>query len=798
MREDSDLTAAEATDGKAPPAQDLEGALTAIERAAITEEEALLRQIQRRLAEHVMAPSARADFDRELLELRDQLGETREEDHAMLVEHMTRLAALRRAQERDVVFPADPQNPYFAHLRLEDVHEGRTRVRDVLIGRRAFIDTRIGLQIVDWRNSPISRVYYCYAEGDDYEERFADGLRRGRVALRRTLTCSRGELVRLRGGHESEGELALVKHDGRWEREDVTRRRLAGGQHSALRAPAEGARRRDARLPEITALIDARQFAIITEERSGVVVIRGGAGTGKTTIALHRVAWLHFEDPNQFPTRRTLVVTPGRALKRYVSRVLPALDVEGVQIQTFVELATRLLKRLVPDARDRKVVEDETPQGARRLKRHPALLGLLEQAVAAEARTFDDLFVEAGGKPLLDAWVRRRTLPVAQRVQMLEKWVAGEAELRDHVPVKQVMEHARSVLLDPFETWANLLTDRGRMTAAFAHDPTVRDWEIGSLVDTVALQADEPEDLAHIDADRQVGVDGQHVNEGSLQGCLDVDDLAILLRLCQLKYGGLSGPAGVRIAYAHIVVDEAQDLSPLSLKVLCDSVVTGGPVTLAGDTAQRLSLDTGFDDWDALVKLLKVKANLLPPLSISYRSTRAIMSLARHVLGPLAPAEAPRDVREGAPVSLVTFDEAGEAVAFLADALKSLRQREPMATVALVARTPEVADLYGDGLRRADVPALRRVRDQEFDFSPGIDCTDVYQVKGLEFDYVVVLEATAEYWPVTLESRHLLHVAMTRAAHQLWLLCSRTPTPLLPAELLSSDYTGEPPAENVS
>lgn len=765
--------------------------LTPTELSIVAEEEALLAQIQQRLAEHVVAPGNRSDFDRELLDLRDQLGETREEDHAMLVEHMTRLAALRRAQDREVMFPADPQNPYFAHLRLEDVFEGKPRLRDVLIGRRAFIDTRLGLQIVDWRNSPISRIYYCYAEGDDYEERFADGLRRGKVVLRRTLTVSHGELVRLRGGNEGDGEIALARHKGQWIREDTNRVRLSGGQNAAMRAPAEGIRRRDVRLPEITALIDAKQFAIITEETSGVVVIRGGAGTGKTTIALHRVAWLHFEDPQRFPTKRTLVVTPGEALKRYVSRVLPALEVEGVPIRAFPDQAWRLAKRLIPAAQERKPMEDDSPQGARRLKRHPALLAALEQAVAAEARAFDELFLQVGGRLLLDAWVRRRNLPVAHRVDQLEKWVASEPELKGHMPVRQALEQARAILLDPFETWATLLTDRGRLRAAFAQDPTVRDWEIESLVDCVNTQADEPEDLSHVDEDRQVAVDGQHVNSGSIQGRLDDDDLAIVLRLCQLKYGGLSGPSGARIAYAHLVVDEAQDLSPLSLKVLCDSVVPGGPVTLAGDTAQRLSLDTGFDDWEALVKLLKLKANLLPPLSISYRSTRQIMGLARHVLGPLAPAEAPRDVREGAPVGLLTFDETGEAVAFLADALKSLRQREPLATVALVGRSPEVADLYYEGLRRADVPAMRRVVDQEFEFIPGIDVTDVFQVKGLEFDYVVVLEATAEHWPRTLESRHLLHVALTRAAHQLWLICSKAVSPLLPENLEGFDSTGD-------
>jgi DNA helicase-2/ATP-dependent DNA helicase PcrA len=132
------------------------------------------------------------------------------------------------------------------------------------------------------------------------------------------------------------------------------------------------------------------------------------------------------------------------------------------------------------------------------------------------------------------------------------------------------------------------------------------------------------------------------------------------------------------------------------------------------------------------------------------------------------------------------FDETGEAVAFLADALKSLRSRERKSSVAVVARSSAVAELYYNGLKRAEVPDLNRIRNQEFEFMPGIDVTDVYQVKGLEYDYVVILEATADQWPTTLEARHLFHVAATRAAWQLWLVASDRPSPLLPPELVKS------------
>jgi DNA helicase-2/ATP-dependent DNA helicase PcrA len=369
--------------------------------AIIAEEEAALRAVQRKVAEFVAAESQSADFDRELIALRDELAEARAEDHAALVEHMTRLASLREAAGRGRSIPADAQNPYFAHVRLRE----RDRVTDVFIGRRAFIEPKLGVHITDWRNSPISRIFYRYEEGDEYEEDFGGHIRAGVVEARRTVTVQGGRLVRVRVGEEQWVRLP----DDTWGPVTVEVGRLAGGAGTALRAPelrrAE-TRGVDHHLTEITALIDRAQFAAITTERSGVVVIRGGAGTGKTTIGLHRAAWLHFQDPKRYVTKRMCIVTPGAALARYIAQVLPSLDVAGVPIVDFGKFALENLRRVLPRMAKRKRTDD-TPSEARRLKRHPALLKMLEKAVAAEARALDDVFGELGGEPALKAWVQR-------------------------------------------------------------------------------------------------------------------------------------------------------------------------------------------------------------------------------------------------------------------------------------------------------------------------------------------------------------------------------------------------------
>jgi DNA helicase-2/ATP-dependent DNA helicase PcrA len=86
-------------------------------------------------------------------------------------------------------------------------------------------------------------------------------------------------------------------------------------------------------------------------------------------------------------------------------------------------------------------------------------------------------------------------------------------------------------------------------------------------------------------------------------------------------------------------------------------------------------------------------------------------------------------------------------------------------------------------LKRAEVPAMRRIRRDEFNFQAGIDITDVAQVKGLEFDYVVMVDVNASSYPTVNWARHLLHIGVTRAAHQLWMITTGEPSPLIPLAL---------------
>ena len=117
--------------------------------------------------------------------------------------------------------------------------------------------------------------------------------------------------------------------------------------------------------------------------------------------------------------------------------------------------------------------------------------------------------------------------------------------------------------------------------------------------------------------------------------------------------------------------------------------------------------------------------------------------------------------------------------------LSRLQNAEPLANIALLVPNEELGDAYYDGLKVCELESVRRVRNQQFAFSPGIDVVEVTEVKGLEFDYVIIVEVSAFHYTDSSHHRRLLHVAATRAVHQLWLTSVATPTSILPQTFLS-------------
>ncbi len=786
-------------------------ALTAEQQRIVDEETQMAERVARRIAaslaqqSEAKKPQSRAAFDSQMMVLRDDIANARGEDVAALLADMMRTAGVAAVDMPKAQGSVDPQAPYFGHLRLK---EGG-KPRDVLIGKRGMIDRDAGVVIVDWRNAPVSRIYYRYDEGDDYEEELGEQVREGQVLMRRTITFQRGRLLRIRTseatfakrpGVDGGGEewVALVGGQAP---------ELRGGVGVAVRAPQASAGgvgkrlglgdqhlREDKHLPEITALIDARQFDAMTQATSGLVILQGGAGSGKTTIALHRVAWLAFENPAEFRARHMLVVVAQRQLVRYIERLLPSLEIHGVKVMAFADWTKAAVARVL-GRRKRRVVDD-VPADVARVKKHPQMITAIRQQLdrrrdEAEAAIAASVAERADGEVLMRRWRESGELSLVPRLLAFRDGSLMDLGLHQDTRerAKRALQRVYERTTDVIGEWEELVSDEGLMAGI-----DVEHGVLTTFSNHVKRQVEELEDLQDIDEERRDPVDQLDDPDDPIQA-FDQYDLPIVLTMQLLRRGGLFDADGNAILHDHIVVDEAQDLSAIEVLPLLAAAGERQSVTLAGDVVQKVVFDNGYETWEELEEQLgpaqKKRAVAVEPLQLSYRSTAEVVSFARAVLGPLAPKVEPKAVRQGAPVEIFSFVDPGEEVAFLADNLRALMGREPQASCAVLLRYPERAKFFYDRLADAEVPRLRLVlpgdggdlADDEFSFAPGIDITTVAKVKGLEYDYVVLVEVTEQMYPDAVAARHLLHIGATRAAHQLWVTTSMdAPSPLLPVE----------------
>lgn len=737
----------------------------------VAEELKLLATVTNALAAAEATPEGANNDDHRLMEVREELASARPEDLPALLEQMHHLGALKAQRGRSVTGAVDRKSPYFGHLRLEETVPGKKQVRkrDVLVGARSYVDSSSGIRIVDWRNAPVSRIFYRYREEDDYEETLGDIAIEGNVVIRRSVAITNGQLLRVSAPQGT----FIRKTDGTWTRSE--------GYSARLKSSSEGRKDPDQTKEErvlsaIASMLDGPQYELITKEASGLVVIQGSAGSGKTTVGLHRIAYLASMNPARFRADKMLVVVPNEALIHYTGRVLPDLGVEGVPILTFHRFATRMVMNLLPNLPTR--ISDETPPAVTRVKMSAAILHAVDEVVAQVTSQVTSRLENAmakwdGGAEILAAWNSTKEHPPGVRASLVQAWVAGKRDLPGIKAAKltditksaaeRVLTEVANKCRNVLAVWDEVTTSRPLMEKVA---PTLGEGQLTQFNEWCVRQA-------------RIRAEGDRDGEAP---SLDSEDLGLLLRIWQKLRGPVLQVTGEPIRLTHLFVDEVQDSGPVELRVLLDLVAPGQPVTLAGDVAQRMLEDDdgrGEFDWRSLLSELGMEAQSVEPLQVSYRSTAEITSFARGVLGPYAHEAEPIATRNGPPVEQFSFASVGEAVSFVADALKELALSDRDANVAVVSRFPQQAQAYYEGLERAEVPNLRRVSKQDFTWDAGVDVTDVRQTKGLEFDEVILVDANAASYPDTSQARHALYVGATRAAHQLWCVASDKPSLLV-------------------
>lgn len=303
------------------------------------------------------------------------VGARRAEDKAQLASDEAVSYALTEKGIGDVaVLDRLIEKPYFARLVVSEEmtqgpQAGTVKDLEYRLGVAANTDCRI----IDWRKAPISKLYYEYKEGDAYEEEIQGRHREGIVALRRQIDVDKSKLRRItfNGG-------TLIRSPNGW--------RLSG----------KGGRSADqnyGQLRDVLPLITAEQFKMITEDATTAVLIQGIAGSGKTTVALHRLAWLLHPDNSSLTAEQTCIIALSKPLKNFIQRSVDALQIAGVKVLTFEEWASHSIRIIAPDFIEETTEpsgasfavrrpHDRAPHGVDRVKRSMAMLRGLEKTFA--------------------------------------------------------------------------------------------------------------------------------------------------------------------------------------------------------------------------------------------------------------------------------------------------------------------------------------------------------------------------------------------------------------------------------
>lgn len=696
--------------------------------------------------------------------IHDRVDELRRRADARLAEAM----AGRQGSTFQAVFERDvtahhhaARSARYTFGDVESLAFGRLDLSDgdqFHVGRVSVVDQSGDVVLVDWR-APAAAAFYqataAHPQG---------------VARRRTLTTKGRELRDLDDeliDHEAADRLGL---------EAVT------GQGALL---ASLARSRSTTMRDIVATIQADQDRIVRTPAAGTLVVTGGPGTGKTVVALHRVAYLLYQDRDRFEGRGVLVVGPSRAFTEYTARVLPALGEDravqrplealapsGVTVRgwdtasvaaikgdlAMVEICVRVLHRVLPPLPPTTRVSFE---------------GTTVQVRAADLERLRTRLLGrvSGDHPGTSYHGRAADVAEALRGALWKVWRSAHRAAGEHPPDERLGSGFDGALDDAAEVtmlrrcfWPDL--QPSDVLSALAEGEVDLDDVAAGLLDPASRQSLKSawrnatawtiDDVALLD--EVAALLGEHPPPTSAErdpdpGMRVTGDL------------GDDVPERVDIEvpgyrdFAHVVVDEAQDLTPMQWR----AVARRGPYaswTVVGDLAQRSRVSEP-STWEAIAALIGRRRVVVERLTINYRTPAEIVAVAREILAAAGhdPDETPTSVRSGGDVpEVITTDDTVAAVAALVRS--TLAERD--GTLAVIAPQSEL-----EGLSRILTPGSAVLsNDRDDDLDPDrVRVLHPRTAKGLEFDEVLIVA------PETIVSEdevgtHQLYVAVTRATRR--------------------------------
>jgi len=642
-----------------------------------------------------------------------------------------------RQQQQTRLRKAKP-SPYFG--RLDFLAEGASGVESLYIGKVGVQDERNGdIVVVDWR-APISSIFYAFSGAEEeVSYRSPDGMETGVVHLKRNLAIENGQLIRMVDSYVRGQSVAGLA-------DEFLLYRLA--EH------------KDAKLRDIVSTIQAEQDRVIRGPQRRVMFIQGVAGSGKTTVALHRLAYLLYEYQNSVRPEKMMVFAPTRMFLGYIADVLPELGVGDIPQTTFVDWAATVLKVPVTVQSNAnrygnwfEPFHETTPEDE---------LACFKGSL--ECRKWLKDFVDNFLRTFVPTVHVTFWNGCVVRAETVADWFYHEYR---HLAPNVRRERVLARLKRYFETrYKEMQEYDGQKTLRKAALAALRAYSKAWMpMDVVKVYNAA---LAEHPAFNQVV---KPIRKSGKAFPVHPEDLAPLLWLQDTMYG-LEGQA----QFHHVVLDESQDFSPFQLSVLA-SRIPSRSCTILGDLSQSIFPYHGVQSWNDLMDAFEDAEADYFELNRSYRSTTEIVQFANDIIARhCTTAPAVPVFRSGRAVRVLTLEENEMAIEILNLVVEA--KENGAQSIAVLTRTETGARCKWQLLKEAGLD-IRLMDGDNDSYQGGISILPIFVSKGLEFDAVIVADVTAEQFPDDALSARLLYVACTRALHMLYIVSTTTISPLL-------------------
>lgn len=672
-------------------------------------------------------------------------------------------------------------NPYFGRLDFQDDYGEET----LYVGKKGIDDGDGELVVIDWRTD-LGKLYNAY---QGVQSSF--------------LLPSKKEIhiKEKRGIVIKNAEIQSVSNIGKTEIiEDAAGHKVKYMDdylNDILTNTGEGHQLRD-----IIASIQAEQDDIIRLPLKDTVIVQGAAGSGKSTIALHRISYLLYQYHESLHPRDVLILAPNEIFLSYIKEIVPEIEIDGIEQRTFYDWASTHFTDVndIPELHEHYVTLQNSTN-------RDDLTKVAKYKGSLRFKKLVDEFVEHIGKTMLphgDIIIDANTI-------LKKDDIVRYYESCEHLPLNQRMKKVKTYIVDwstnhaqddkdkieeqfeqTYRTWVSVLPEgeeRKNLYEALEKALDLRlKMNIETMKEELTVLLKKMEDIPAIlmyksifqkkvfdtfHQDLEEDILSLMLKNGKMikQQHFTYEDIAPLIYL-DAKINGK------KLQYEHIFIDEAQDYSPFQLAIMKDYAKS---MTILGDIAQGIFSFYGLDRWEEIESYVFAEDELKRLyLQTSYRSTKQIMDLANQVIlnsNYDFPLVIPVN-RMGATPTIQQVSSLGALYDNMVLTIDKYKKQGHF-KIAILTHTKQDAIDTHDQLVRRHVSSIEAIVEGRQTLSAEVVVIPSYLVKGLEFDAVIIQDVSSETFKDETQHAKMLYMSITRAHHELQLFYRGTLSPLL-------------------